>query len=263
MKDKVRDFWQAAPCGLTYAAGDSLPAQLERHARERYTLEPFIPAFARFAEGVGRDVLEVGVGIGADHCEWAKARPRRLAGIDLTEAAIELTRARLAAAGLSSELQVADAEALPFPDESFDIIYSWGVLHHTPKTWRAVAEVRRVLRPGGVARIMLYHRASIVGALLWLRYGALARLSLREVYARHLESPGTQAFSIGEVRRMFAAFASVSVATQLSVGDLLEGAAGQRHQGGLLSLARAIWPRPLLRRMARGVGLFLLIEAAC
>lgn len=264
LKEAVRDFWEKAACGEVYARGDSLREQLEAQARTRYALEPYIFDFARFAEGKDRDVLEVGVGMGADHLEWAKAGPRSLAGVDLTPRAVELTRARLALYGLRSRLFVSDAESLPFADASFDVVYSWGVLHHTPDTARAVEQVRRVLRPGGAARVMIYHAQSLVGCLLWLRYGLLAGRPARplaDIYAHHLESPGTKAYSLGEARRLFAGFSRVELRPQLSVGDLLEGAAGQRHAGAWLALARAFWPRPLIRRALARCGLFLLIEA--
>jgi ubiquinone/menaquinone biosynthesis C-methylase UbiE len=106
------------------------------------------------------------VGLRADHAEWAKASPRTLVGIDLTSRGIECTRIRFDLFNLRSKLLVADAETLPFASESLDIVYSWGVLHHTPRTEDAVREVARVLRPGGMARIMIYHRYSLVGAML-------------------------------------------------------------------------------------------------
>jgi len=137
--------------------------------RARYTLEPYIPLFADFAAGAGRDVLEVGVGMGCDHLNWATVGPRRLVGVDLTERAIELTGKQLALSGASSELRRADAENLPFHDAAFDIVYAWGVLHHSPDTPKAVAEVHRVLRAGGVAKVMIYHTRSITGYMLWVR----------------------------------------------------------------------------------------------
>jgi len=257
----VREFWNRQSCGEVYATGETLAAQLDAQALARYGLEPYIFEFARFDEGRGRDVLEIGVGMGADHLEWAKESPRSLTGIDLTPRAIELTRARLDAYGLSSTLECGDAEHLPFPDNSFDLVYSWGVLHHSPDTPRAIAEAYRVLRPGGVARVMIYHRWSITGYLLWLRYGMLAGRGLSDVYARYLESPGTKAYTIDEAKRMFARFDNVSVRSQLSFGDLLQGAVGQRHNGTVLRIAKRLWPRALIRRVLSRHGLMLLVEA--
>ena len=260
-KRAVREFWNRQSCGEVYAAGDTPRDRLDAQARARYELEPYIVDFARFADGRGKDVLEIGVGMGADHLEWAKSSPRSLTGIDLTPRAIELTQARIDEYGLASTLECADAEKLPFADDSFDIVYSWGVLHHSPDTPRAIDEVYRVLRPGGVARIMIYHYWSITGYMLWLRYGLAHGLSLRSVYARYLESPGTKAYTIKEAEQMVEDFTNVSARSQLSFGDLLQGAVGQRHSGKLLTIAKRIWPRALIGRLLGRHGLMLLIEA--
>lgn len=263
-KDAVAEFWEQAACGEVYAEGSVAREFFESQARTRYALEPYIFAFASFPSGAGKDVLEIGVGMGADHLEWAKARPRRLVGLDLTTRAISFTRERLTLAGYSSELQVGDAEHLPFGDGEFDIVYSWGVLHHSPDTPKAIQEVRRVLRPGGTAKVMIYHRRSIVGYLLWIRYALVVgkpNRSLRGIYAEHLESPGTKAYRRSEVPRLFAGFSHVESSVQLSVGDLMEGAAGQRHQGLALTAARRLWPRRLIRRLLPSHGLFLLVTA--
>ena len=112
--------------------------------------------------------------------------------------------------------------------------------------------------------MMVYHRRSIVGAILWSRYALFAghpSRSLSDVYAHHLESPGTQAFTEKEARELVSDFSSVTVRTVLSIGDLLEGAAGQRHAGALLDLSRRLWPRWFIRRFLSRYGLFLMIEA--
>jgi SAM-dependent methyltransferase len=144
--------------------------------------------------------------------------------------------------GLESDLRQSDAENLPFPDASFDVVYSWGVLHHSPDTPQAIKEVHRVLRPGGTARLMIYHKHSLAGYMLWSRY-ALMRgrpfATLEEIYAKYLESPGTKAYTVDQAREMLAGFSVVTIQTRLSFGELLEGAAGQRHTGWLLDLAQA------------------------
>jgi len=260
----VKEFWESLACGEVYARGVSDAERLAAHAATRYRLEPYIPAFARFADGRARDVLEIGVGLGADLGEWAKHRPRRLVGVDFTERALALTGKRLAILKLPARLVRADAERLPFVDGSFDIVYSWGVLHHSPDTASAIREVARVLRPSGTARIMIYQRHSVVGWLLWARYALLRgswALTLDEVYSRYLESPGTKAYTIDRATALFGDFRAVTVTPQLSFADLLLGAAGQRHQGRLLDIARRIWPRALIRRFLARRGLFLLISA--
>jgi len=114
----------------------------------RYHLEPYIPDFAEFEEARGLYVLEIGVGLGADHQKFSEA-DAALWGVDLTERAMAHTRRRLAAFGLHSHLAVGDAEALDFEDETFDCVYAWGVLYHSPNTPKTIGEVWRVLKRGG------------------------------------------------------------------------------------------------------------------
>jgi ubiquinone/menaquinone biosynthesis C-methylase UbiE len=263
LKNQVQEFWNKASCGeeLYLAQGDKNGYSAE--ARKRYELEPYILEFARFNQVRGLKVLEIGVGLGADHQMFAEAGAK-LWGIDLTERAIEHTRRRLGIFGLSSNLAVGDAEALSFSDESFDQVYSWGVLHHSPNTPKTITEVWRILKSGGRASIMIYQKWSLVGIMLWIRY-ALLRLrpwiSLTEIYAQYLESPGTKAYSIEEARQLFHLFREVRIKTVLTHGDLLESDAGQRHKGVFLKIARQIWPRKIIRRFFPGMGLFMLIEA--
>lgn len=266
-KSDVESFWNAASCGeQAYAQGADFKAQMKSQADARYLLEPYIHDFARFQDGRGKDVLEIGVGMGSDHQLWAEQYPARLCGVDLTERAIDFTLNRLALSrDLRSELQKADAENLPFPDASFDIVYSWGVLHHTPDTQRAFAEAARVLRPGGVARIMIYHTWSLTGLMLWMRYG-LANWnfpSMAQIYSQYLESPGTKAYTVKEADELTrrAGFSNANIRVQLGPGDLLLGGVGQRHRGRLLKIAQAVWPRSLFRILTPSLGLYLLIEA--
>lgn len=262
-KADVRAYWNRESCGEVYAEGATPQERFASQAEARYGLEPYIRAFAKFAEGSGEDVLEVGVGMGADHLEWARSAPRRLAGVDLTPRAILWTTQRLDAYGLSSDLREADAEHLPFADNSFSLVYSWGVMHHSPDTSRAFREAHRVLRPGGVLRVMIYHRPSVVGLMLWARYGLAAghpACSLADVYARHLESPGTKGYTVDEGRALVAPFRTSSVRSAISFADMLLGEVGQQHSSRALEVAKRLWPRTLVRRLP-GLGLLLLIEA--
>jgi ubiquinone/menaquinone biosynthesis C-methylase UbiE len=94
-------------------------------------------------------------------------------GIDMSAVSVERARRRCQSAGYIPDLRVADAESLPFADETFDVAYSYGVMHHSADPTRCLREAWRVLKPGGHARIMLYHHPSLTGAMLWLRYGIL------------------------------------------------------------------------------------------
>lgn len=211
-KELVRAHWEREPCGTSTAdAEPGTPEFFAQVERERYRLEPYVPAFAEFERWAGKRVLEVGVGLGTDFVRFVRAGADAV-GIDLTEAAVAAVRERLRQEGLEAEVRTGDAEALPFEDESFDLVYSYGVLHHTPDTARAVAEVRRVLRPDGEARIMLYSRRSWLALGAWLRWG-LGRgrpwHSISRVLAEHLESPGTKAYTRAELDRLFSGFGDV------------------------------------------------------
>jgi SAM-dependent methyltransferase len=160
LKERVRAFWQAHPCGTKSSDAEMGTREFfQRVEAHRYAKEWHIPAAADFASARGLRVLEIGCGLGTDGAQFAAAGAD-YTGVDLTEAATELARKRFQLFDLRGEFQVADAENLDFADESFDLIYSHGVLHHTPDTARAVREIHRVLRPGGRAIVMLYHRDS-------------------------------------------------------------------------------------------------------
>ena len=264
LKEKVKEFWNERSCGEIYATGQSESVYYESQSKAIYELTPYLVDFAKFSEGKDKDVLEIGTGMGADHAEWAKSEPKSLTGIDLTPRAIEHTKKRFELLGLNSDLKTADAEQLPFENESFDLVYSFGVLHHSPNTPQAVDEIFRVLRPGGVTKIMIYHKCSLTGYMLWMRYGLFTARpfrSLNDIYFNHLESLGTKCYTISAAKEMFSQFDQVDITIQFSQGDLLEGAAGQRHRGILLSAARILWPRWIIKKIFKNHGLFLLIEA--
>ena len=160
LKERVRQFWQEHPCGTKFA--DASPGSrrfYELVEEHRYTKEWHIPAAAGFASTKGLRVLEIGCGLGTDGAQFAQAGAD-YTGIDLTDAAIELAQKRFELFNLSGTFQTDDAERLSFPNDSFDLVYSHGVLHHTPDIDAAIREIHRVLRPGGRAEVMLYHRNS-------------------------------------------------------------------------------------------------------
>jgi 2-polyprenyl-3-methyl-5-hydroxy-6-metoxy-1,4-benzoquinol methylase len=157
---RVRTFWDTEACGTHFVQRFvDKPDFFSKYREFRYRTEWHIPAFASFAEAKGKQVLEIGCGNGADGAMFA-SHGARYTGVDLTAEAVDATRQHFAVEGLDGRFQQENAEQLSFADDSFDVVYSFGVLHHTPSPYRAVSEVHRVLKPGGVARIMLYHRNS-------------------------------------------------------------------------------------------------------
>lgn len=185
-KQSVADFWEREACGERYGA---------QQDEVRYQLEPEILRVAQFDTGGGQQVLEIGVGMGADLVRWARAGGN-VTGVDLTSRAVELSRQRLEAEGLHGAVLRADAEHLPFVSGAFDVVWSWGVLHHTPDSDRALIEAARVVKPGGRFAVMVYHRRSWLAAAAWVRWGLLRGkpcTSLNDAVG-HVESPGTRAY---------------------------------------------------------------------
>jgi len=261
-KALVKDFWNEASCGENLYLQGFSKEDYTFHSKKRYELEPEIIDFAQFEKFKNKKVLEIGVGLGADHQKLAE-HGAILSGIDLTPRAINHTKRRFELMGLISELQIADAENLPFEDSSYDAVYSWGVLHHSPDTQKAVNEVYRVLKSGGLAKIMIYNKHSIIGYMLWIRYALLnfkPFKSLNVIYSYHLESPGTKAYTYDEAKDLFSMFDIESIDSPLTHADLLTSEVGQKHRSGYLSIAKKIWPRWFFKIFMRKHGLFLLVS---
>lgn len=263
--DKVHSFWNSESCGERYALGNTTREKFLNEEKTRYRLEPYIQDFGNFSDFENKNVLEIGVGFGCDHSQIARQNPKTLTGVDLTERAIHNTKLRFKSFGLKSVLKIDNAEKLSFKNNSFDAIYSWGVLHHSPNTEKCFEELYRVLKPGGFAKIMIYHKYSLVGFMLWLKYG-LAKFkpltNLDTIYSKHLESPGTKAFTINETKEMVKKFSNSEIAVQLCFGDLLQGDIGINHKGLALNIAKFIYPRLIVKTIAKflPIGLYLLIK---
>ena len=205
-KARVRGFWEEEPCGAEHTAtAEGTPEFFAEVERTRDELDPYIARFADFEGARGKQLLEIGVGLGTDFIRFVRAGAIAT-GVDLTDHAVELVKRRLELEGLSAEVRTADAESLPFDDASFDRVYSWGVLHHTPDTAKAISDAMRVLRPGGEACVMLYARHSWVAYGLWTKHGLLAGRpwrSLGDILASHMESDGTKGYTKRELRALF------------------------------------------------------------
>jgi SAM-dependent methyltransferase len=213
-KRTIQDYWERKPCGSKHASAlEGEPEYFAQVEKRRYELEPFISTYADFEGSRGKRVLEIGVGLGTDFMRFARAGAA-VTGVDITQHSIDLVTRRLELEGLTGDVQVADAEALPFDDDAFDRVYSWGVLMVTPDTPRAVREAIRVLRPGGHICAMVYARRSWVAFGLWARYGFLVGKpwrSLADVVASHMESPGMKAYTETEVRELFSGLRDLRV----------------------------------------------------
>ena len=186
----------------------------------------------------GLRVLEVGCGAGVDLVRFAQGRAQ-VTGVDLAPSAIELARANFAQQGLDADLQVANGEALPFPDARFDLVYAHGVVQYTANPQRLVDECRRVLKPGGTAIFQVYNRIS------WLN--ALSKLM--KVGLEHEGAPVLLKFSIGEFRRLLSGFREVAIVPErFPVKSRLHGGWKGALFNGVFVGAFNLLPRALVRR---------------
>ncbi len=218
--ETVKAFWETNTPQYWYSKHPIATREYYDELRNvRYTRAyPYLPAKAEFNLHHGERVLEVGCGQGTDLLQFA-LNGAEVTGVDLTEGAIAKSRAHFDAYGVSATLLTANAQNLKeFADETFDVVYSFGVLHHTPDTEQAVAEVHRVLRKGGKAIVMLY--ASGPSHTLGIWYWQYVRLeclkmTAMETVAKHAEyvdgCPLAKYYSKEMARQLFSAFAHVDV----------------------------------------------------
>lgn len=219
-QDVNRVWWQSHPMTYdwqqTLAHAEGSPewfAEIDRRFFESAD-------FARGADGTpfgrfldpsdvsDRAVLEIGCGMGTHAAMLARAGAR-LTAIDLTDRAVQMTRRRFHELGLTARIERADAEELPFPDGSFDMVWSWGVIHHSSSTERCLDEIARVLRPSGRVMIMVYYRPSLVYYLhtAFIRgvlMGGLLTQSLQELYTAASDGAYARVFTKRELAALAA-----------------------------------------------------------
>jgi ubiquinone/menaquinone biosynthesis C-methylase UbiE len=223
-KDQVQNQWNQNPVGSQHAQGSQPHTldwflEVERHRYGVYA--PWMHDVMEFGQHPGQDVLEIGGGIGTDLAQFAR-NGSRVTDIDLAAGHLQLAQENFQLRGLTGRFIHHDAETLPFDDASFDVVYSNGVLHHTPNTRAVVREIRRVLRPGGRAIIMLYAENSLHywRKLVWLfgiKQGLLDRFSMGEIMSRTVERSANEARPLVKVytperaRSLFGEFGQVDV----------------------------------------------------
>lgn len=190
--EQVAEYWNARPCNIRHSP---LPVGTREYFDQvearKYMVEPHIPAFADFAQWRGKRVLEVGCGIGTDTINFARAGAR-VTAVDLTEKSLEVARQRARVFGLEDRIQFiqANAEELrkSVPVEPYDLIYSFGVIHHTPHPERVLEELRAYMAPHTSVRIMVYNRWS--WKVLWILcvYGKFQFWKIDQLIAEYSEA---------------------------------------------------------------------------
>ncbi|MFC2165938.1 class I SAM-dependent methyltransferase [Acidobacteriota bacterium] len=183
--NEVFDFWERNPCDAKDSNKKDRLAYFNDIEQKRYSRLPYIPKIAKFSAYAGKRVLEIGCGLGTDGVQFSKYGAL-YTGIDLTAEAVMLARQNFTLRGISAKFCQADAEALPFPKEIFDHVFSHGVIHHTPRPEKIVAEIYRVLKPGGTITVMLYNKNSINYYIEIMFLRKIGRRLLRPSWAPHL-----------------------------------------------------------------------------
>ena len=209
---RVKDFWNARPCNVRHSAkpvGDR--EYFEEVEARKYFIEPHIPRFAEFSRWAGKRVLEIGCGIGTDTINFARAGAS-VTAVDLSDQSLEIARKRAALCGCTNIAFVqANVERLAtaIPVEPYDLVYSFGVIHHTPQPELALAQIRSFLAPNGTLKLMLYHRYSWKALSIVMTYGQGAFWNWDEIIAKHSEAqegcPVTYTYTRREVRELIAA----------------------------------------------------------
>ncbi len=223
-KRQVQNQWNNNPVGSETARA-AQPHTMEWFQEvERYRYEvyaPWMPRVMEFAEHAGAQVLEVGGGMGTDLAQFAR-HGAIVTDLDLSGGHLQIAQENFRLRGLIGRFVHHDAEALPFDNDAFDLVYSNGVLHHTTNTQRAVAEIFRVLKPGGRAIVMVYAENSLQywRNLVWhygMKSGDLSSRSMADIMSRSVERTGNEARPLVKVytkprlRALFHAFADIRI----------------------------------------------------
>lgn len=211
--DKVHDYWNARPCNIRHSLSPVGTRQYfdEVEAR-KYFVESHIPGFAEFERWRGKKVLEIGCGIGTDTINFARGGAQ-VTAVDLTERSLEIARQRAKVFGVEDRVRFiqANAERLSdyVPVEAYDLVYSFGVIHHTPHPRNVIEQIRKYVHRDSTVKIMVYNRWSWKVLWILLVYGKGQFWKLDRLIAEYSEAqtgcPVTYAYSRKEGRRLLGA----------------------------------------------------------
>ena len=212
--DRVREFWNARPCNIRHSPKPVGSREYFDEVEQRkYFVESHIPPFAEFDKWAGRRVLEIGCGLGTDTVSFARAGAH-VTAVELSDESAALARKRAEVYGLSDRVRihVGNAEDLPslLPPQTFDLVYSFGVIHHSPQPGRIVGHLRRYMTPQSELRLMVYARVSY--KLFWImkEEGVWDMSRIDDLIARNSEAqtgcPVTYTYTERTVRELLEGF---------------------------------------------------------
>ena len=206
--EQVRSYWDRRPCNIRHSPKPvGTREYFEEVEARKYFVEPHIPRFAEFERWQGKKVLELGCGIGTDTVSFAR-HGAFVTAVDLSPQSLELARQRVKVYGFEDRVRFysGSAEELTafLPVESYDLIYSFGVIHHTPHPERVVEQMRGYAKPGTTIKLMVYYRHSWKVFWILMGYGKGQFWRLKELVAEHSEAqtgcPVTYTYSREEGR---------------------------------------------------------------
>jgi SAM-dependent methyltransferase len=215
----VRDFWNARPCNIRHSPKEvGTREYFDEVERRKYFVEPHIPAFAEFSRWKDRKVLEIGCGLGTDTVNFARAGAY-VTAVELSEKSADLARRRVEVFGLGDRvtIQVGNAEELPslVAPQTFDLVYSFGVIHHSPHPRRIVEHLMRYMNASSELRLMVYARVSY--KLFWImkEENVWDMAQIDELIARNSEAqtgcPVTYTYSDQTARELLAGLRVVDI----------------------------------------------------
>lgn len=208
--EEVRQYWDRRPCNIRHSPQlVGTRAYFDEVEARKYFVEPHIPRFADFERWRGKKVLEIGCGIGTDTVNFAR-QGAEVTAVELSVNSLEVARKRVEVYGLQDHVHFfsGSAEELTsfLPKQSYDLIYSFGVIHHTPHPERVLEQARQYAAAGATLKIMVYHRYSWKVLWIVLGYGKGQFWRTAELVARNSEAqtgcPVTYTYSRREARRL-------------------------------------------------------------
>ena len=210
--EQVREFWDRRPCNIRHSTKPPGSREFfDEVERRKYFVEPHIPRFAEFPRWQNKRVLEIGCGIGTDTMNFAR-HGAWVTAVDLSERSLDIARKRAEVYGLADRVRFyhGSGEALTdiLPAEPYDLVYSFGVIHHTPHPERVLEQIRNYVHSGSTVKIMVYHRRSWKVFCILMTYGKARFWRLAEMVARHSEAetgcPVTYTYTKHELRDLLA-----------------------------------------------------------
>jgi 2-polyprenyl-3-methyl-5-hydroxy-6-metoxy-1,4-benzoquinol methylase len=211
--DSVRDYWNARPCNIRHSPkAKGTRAYFDEVEARKYRVEPHIPGFAEFARWKGRKVLEIGCGIGTDTMNFLRAGAE-VTAVDLSSESLAMAKQRAELFGLSDRVtfQQVNAEKLSetVTPQPYDLVYSFGVIHHTPHPDRVFDEIRKYVKSGSTIKMMMYYTFSWKVLWILMTYGRFRFWDLKRLVATHSEAqtgcPVTYTYSKRELAAMMEA----------------------------------------------------------